>query len=92
MGVAAALLGTGSHSPRSDGNIYLDTPSGLIPLTPAYKDNRLVEISLKTLLSLVYETSASIDFYGQAIQAAVFFCGVCFADQYKSNRETCQPG
>jgi len=78
MGIAAALLGTGSHNPRSDGNIYLDTPGGLIPLTPAYKDNRLVEISLKILPGFVYETSASFDFHGQTIQAAVVFCGVFF--------------
>jgi len=78
MGVAAALLETGSHKLRSDGNIYMDTPGGLIPLTPVYKDGRLVEISLMTLPGFVYEASVNLDFHGQTIYAAVVFCGVFF--------------
>lgn len=78
IGVATALLTDGSLTPRPDGRVYFDTPGGVVPLMPRYRDGRLAEIALRTPPGRVLDPAMSIALDGRRIAAAAVFCGVPF--------------
>jgi len=78
MGVAAALLADASLQLRPDGNVYFDTPGGLVCLTPVYNENRLAEIRLRTKAGFIYDPKGKVDLDGKSIHAPIVFCGVFF--------------
>ncbi len=78
IGVATAMIAEGTLRPRPDGNLYVETPGGVIPLTPRYQGGDLAEIALRTPPGFVTDPRIEIGLDGTTVVAASVFCGVNF--------------
>jgi proline racemase len=79
LGVATALLETGALKPKSiTGEIFVETPSGLISLLPTYRDDNVDSIRLKTRPAYIHSPEELISFKGQTVKAGIVFSGVFF--------------
>ena len=78
IGVATAMIGEGTLRPRPDGNLYFDTPGGVMTLTPRYQGGDLAEVALRTPPGFVSAATIEVELDGTTIVAASVFCGVSF--------------
>jgi proline racemase len=72
------MLAEGTLRPRADGNLYFETPAGMMPLTPRYQDGDLVELALRTPPGSVSAPALEVPLEGTTVTAASVFCGVSF--------------